>query len=405
MSSANPTATLIIIDAIIVVVLCSLFPLLYATYSRTISFKIADVTNRITSGELQRKRLQSLAQLRYKGYLLPIVYCTIVSAAGVLVCLAKGGLVSCAAGRILGRLPAGVVAGFGGAYTLTVFDLIRRHRRMEMHADSMQRSWHRMLSSPIIAMALSSALNDAFAIPAAFGIGMLPFNEVFSYFTVQTRRKLGVVDAAVTPPAPDLTQLQGIDKELLERFQNEGLNTIQQLGLGDILSIFLSVNVEWKTLLDLIDQALLYCFVGEVAIPLRRRGIRGAIEVVELAARLRSSEPAERANGRAILQDLASLLGVPEASALNLVQTIAADGQALLVRSLWEDAFLDADRVAADTRRHTSSTRAVEAAAPAVNVEIAGRAEVPVMIPSTPRADEARAGSTETAGAVMPSRE
>src|SRR6478752_1994095 len=123
MPRPDPNVTLVLIDLITVGVLCSLFPLLYATYSRTISFKIADVTERITSGDLQRKRLHALAQLRYKGYLLPIVYCTIVSAAGVLVCLAKGGLVPCAAGRILARLPAGVVAGFGGAYTLTVFDL------------------------------------------------------------------------------------------------------------------------------------------------------------------------------------------------------------------------------------------------------------------------------------------
>jgi hypothetical protein len=395
MSSASSTATLVILDAIVVVVLCTLFPLLYATYSRTISFKIADVTNRITSGELQRKRLQALARLRYKGYLLPIVYCTIVSAAGVLVCLAKGGLVPCAAGRILARLPAGVVAGFGGAYTLTVFDLIRRHRRMEMHADSMQRSWHRMLSSPIIAMALSSALNDAFAIPAAFGIGMLPFNEVFSYLTVQTRRKLGVADAAVTPSAPDLNELQGIDKELLERFQNEGINTIQQLGLGDTLSIFLSVNVEWKTLLDLVDQAVLYCFVGEAVIPLRRRGIRGAIEVIELGERLRAPEPEVRDNARELLRDMAALLGVPEASTLNLVQTIAANGQALLVRSLWEDAFLDVDRMAEETRRHTSPAGAV-VAGPALSVETVGLAQAPVAIATKLPPPEERGEGPET---------
>jgi hypothetical protein len=390
----NPpsVATLIILDAVVVVVLASLFPLIYATYSRTISFKIADVTNRITSGELQRKRLRDLAQLRYKGYLLPIFYCVIVSAAGVLVCLAKGGLVPCGAGRILVQLPAGVVAGFGGAYTLTAFDLIRRHRRMEMTADSMHRSWHRMLSSPVIAMAFSSALTDALAIPSAFGIGMLPFNELFSFITIQARRKLGVADAAVTPPAPDLTKLQGVDKELLERFQNEGINTIQQLGIGDTLSIFLSVNVEWKTLLDLVDQAVLYCYVGDATTPLRLRGMRGAIEVSELAERLTSPNADDHANGKALLADMATLLSVPEPSALNLVQTIAADGQAQLVRSLWEDAFLDAERKAEDARRHTAS-QMTAVTAPTVTVQTVGRVEPPVALAGKPAVSEAQPGS------------
>lgn len=333
------------IDIAILLVLSPMFIWFYVTYRRTIAFKIEDVKIRISRTHMNEDRknavdkLERLANLKYKGFPFPLVLATCMSAAGVLVALAKAALIPCGAGDVLQRCPMTALTAFAAAYIFSLFDVIRRHRRMEMTADSIHRAWHRMLAAPVLAVVLTPALAAPFAVPIAFGVGILPVNEVFSFVALQVRKRLGMSEPDAPFEGSNLNVLQGVDKDLVERLQNEGISTVHQLAFADTLSIFLGVNIDWKTLIDHTDQAILHNYVGQALPELRRLGIRGAIEVAELSDSLLSHNAVVHANARSVLAELAATLKKSEASVLNLIQTIAFDGQAELLTSLWADSF------------------------------------------------------------------
>jgi hypothetical protein len=343
--------TRVLLDVVVLVVAGAVFPVLYLTYRRTIRFKIKEVRERIQKDDkddasskeaLQRqsRRLDKLATLKHEGYFAPVVYSIIVVTAGLLLALSKGALVPCSVGDILARCPWAPIAAFAGAYTFTLTDLIRRHRRMEMDADAIQRGWLRMLVAPVLATALTLVLKEELAVTASFALGVIPLSDVFSYVADRGRKTLGIENAAVTSQPANLGELQGIDKDLLERFMNEGIATVQQLALGDTFAIFVAVNVEWRTLLDYVDQAILHCFAGAALPELRKRGIRGAIEVAELSECLTGTDdPTTKANALALVRDLATVLKVSEVGVLNFIQTIASDGQVEFLQALWVDSF------------------------------------------------------------------
>lgn len=52
-----------------------------------------------------------------------------------------------------------------------------------------------------------------------------------------------------------------------------------------------------------------------------------------------SQEPPVQANARAVLATLAKNLNQPEPAVLNLIQTLAMDGQVELLSYLWADSF------------------------------------------------------------------
>lgn len=341
--ATHSTVSMVVLDLFVWAVLCGAFVYLYISYKRTIHFKITDVKTRIRGeGEanaLAMQRLESLADLKYRGYFLPLLLCVLIATAGVVVSLAKAGVVPCSLGGILGGSPWVAIAAFGGAYTFSLYDLIRRHQRMEMQADSIHRAWHRMLTAPVMAAVLTPVLSPAFLIPIAFAVGVLPVNETFMFFTTEARKRLGLAEPNAAFQPGNLDQLQGVDKELGERFQDEGINTVQQLAFADTLATFVRVNVEWKRLLDLIDQALLHCYVGPRLADLHTYGIRGAVDVAELADGLASQNPIVARNARQLASDIGRKLELTEVGALNLVQTMAQDGQLLLIRCLWKASF------------------------------------------------------------------
>ena len=50
---------------------------------------------------------------------------------------------------------------------------------------------------------------------------------------------------------------------MLQRLQDNGFESAEHLAGDDPIKMLLKTNVEWKVILDLIDQAILFGYVGE----------------------------------------------------------------------------------------------------------------------------------------------
>jgi hypothetical protein len=96
-------------------------------------------------------------------------------------------------------------------------------------------------------------------------------------------QKIGTAKTG-TPPGVELAQIQGLEvAQNRQKLLDIGISSIQQLATADPLLIFFRTPLPLRTIIDLIDKAILYLYLGDKAAELRKHGINGAIEMMLLA--------------------------------------------------------------------------------------------------------------------------
>jgi hypothetical protein len=143
------------------------------------------------------------------------------------------------------------------------------------------------------------------------------------------------------PPteASSLHLLQGGTPEVISRLREEGISSCQQLSLADPVELFVKTNLQWHVILDLIDQALLYTYVGQKIEKLRELGVRSAMEIAALYEMLESEEAGEKSRGKKMLTECAEVLEIDVQAATYIGDTIWHDNQLGLIAGLWEESF------------------------------------------------------------------
>jgi hypothetical protein len=139
---------------------------------------------------------------------------------------------------------------------------------------------------------------------------------------------------------PTLHLIQGMTPAMLQRLQNEGFEAAEHLAGADPFKLLLRSNLEWKVILDIIDQAILIGYVGEKIAKLRPLGIRGAIEVATVHDPLNDADRKVKEEANRLVSAMAASLDVPEPGVVNLVTNAYEDVQVNLIWDLWGDASL-----------------------------------------------------------------
>lgn len=246
----------------------------------------------------------------------------------------------------VGTIPSAAVAGGAGAYVWGLYELLDRFQREDLTPMAINRLWVRFF----VAIALGGIVGGSFVAPVnllvGFGIGAFPLRTVRDWLQSAVSARLHLKQRE-DHREPDLQSLQGCSDEIILRLQDDGIYEASHLAMTDPLLLYLKTNLPWKTILDLIDQALLYGYVTSHLPDLRQLGIRGALEMSELAERVDSNEAARGEDLTAMVGGLAGTLGIPEEAVRNLFWTLRQDAQVLLIGYLWEDAFVEAQRAAA----------------------------------------------------------
>jgi hypothetical protein len=214
----------------------------------------------------------------------------------------------------------------------------------------------RFFSSAAYGLIAGEIFLPSIANVSAFILATLPFAEM-----VRTVR-LRFSAVAGTPIAEDhksLDKVQGVSRAVLERLDRLGIDSAQQLAFSDPLTLLLRCNVSPKVLIDWMDQAILYCYVGDIIERLRPLGIRGAMEVAIL-------EYKEKAVLEERLAAFEQAAGLGRVVLQNLIENLAYDNQVVLLWKLWET-FQDDE----DTARNE------KAEAPKPAEEFAGQMPLP----------------------------
>jgi len=236
-----------------------------------------------------------------------------------------------------------VAFAFAGAYIWNFYDLIKRYRAVDLTPASFQFSWLRLLAGcvagPLIALGATEGIRNI----VAFGIGVLPVQTILQYFGESATKRLGVSMERGWVAEPTLHHLQGMTKDSIERLAEEGIDSAQALAYADPMKLFLKTDKEWAVIIDLIDQALLFNYIGEKLLGLRPMGIRGCVELAVIGDRMKrgleNKEQAEIDKQKSLIETLSKKLEWSNPETDNLIRNLLEDGKVTLIWKLYFSSF------------------------------------------------------------------
>jgi hypothetical protein len=124
---------------------------------------------------------------------------------------------------------------------------------------------------------------------------------------------------------PPVWKIQGMQQSTVDRLETLGIHTTQELAYFDPLFLLFRTNFQPKVVIDWIDQAMLYDYVEEHVDDLRKRGIRGSIELSGLT----DNDPA--------VEHVAKSLGIKTSELKYLRNKLQNDYQVKLISELWDE--------------------------------------------------------------------
>ena len=198
-----------------------------------------------------------------------------------------------------GLWPASFAYGFIGAYLACVLALIDGFRRYDLEPSLYYGVSFRIMFASFTAYVISRSgvFATDFTPLVAFGIGLFPLESTWSFITERAAKAIGTAEPE-KQTGTELAKIQGLaDLRNRQRLIDVGITTIQGLATADPLLLFFQTTFPLRTVVDMIDKAILYLYLGDDVEKLRKHGINGVIELVALA-NLAEQIPAYR-NGHA----------------------------------------------------------------------------------------------------------
>lgn len=294
---------------------------------------------------VQESIVVALFDLHYsvRSYAAPILIGFLFAVVASVICFTKAGLDLAMPQEIRGlilKTPPTALAGIAGGYVWGLYDALARYRTQQLEPQSLHQFWFRLLLAAILAPLLLSPVFESYAeLAAAFALGAFPAATLVDFVTTQAAKRLNIAAAQVPGEAPTLHKLQGMTREMIELLAEEGVNSVQHLAYADPVELLLDTNLEWIRVLDVMDQACLFVYVGDHLEKLRPIGIRGVIEVIEMSADLDSGDANKEKLAQEMVRLMAEKISQPESGILNLLHRLSADPQVAFIRALWMEAL------------------------------------------------------------------
>ncbi len=287
--------------------------------------------------EKREKIVADLFDLYYRAgtYWMAVALNIVVVTMGMAIGMIRAGISLGLPGEIeaLARsAPLTLSMGFAGAYLLSLYDTLRRCRTSDLSAYSLHFTWVHMILASILAPLVCQAFTPAVGAPVAFGLGLLPIKDTVDFARESAKKKLEMSTTTQASKAPPLSLVQGLNKDVIDRLEEEGITSTVELAYYDPIKLFLKTNFQWAWVIDVMDQAILINYIGDKIEVLRPVGIRGAIEMTVLGEPTRAGATVQQRISN-VVAIVASRLGMTQDEALNLGDNLYEDGQ---VDLLWE---------------------------------------------------------------------
>jgi len=290
------------------------------------------------------------AETSNKDYLWPVTLMTILSGAGWYFALSRiNPEVSMADVNQL--IPESFSWGFVGAFFASLLTIIEEFRKYNLVPDLYYSLSYRLLFSSTTAFLVGNMLKDSLSPLVAFGIGLFPLEKTWDFISQKTAQAVG----AAKPEGElgvELAVIQGLeDSRNRQKFIDIGVTTVQSLATADPLLVIFQTTFPIRTVVDMIDKAILYLYIGDRIQELRKHGINGVIELVALA-KLIEKRPAftggvaaqeaerlsvffEQVNTEQLIRDVSKVLGQSEDELRAFIYNLYYDPLVMFIYDVW----------------------------------------------------------------------
>jgi hypothetical protein len=200
------------------------------------------------------------------------------------------------------------IAAIFGAYTWVASDVIVRSHQWTLHPSDL--AWYalRMIVAVPLGQALALAAGGATAtaatgvtVPAGIGAFAAFVGNMFSLDSITSAlgtaaTRFGMPMKSGAEERDDLVvKLAGVDDSKARALTMEGVTTIGQLVTIDPIRVSIRTGLPFEYILNLVNAALLWVFVGNVLPLLGPLGLRGASDVLALDDDWRAADVAATA--------------------------------------------------------------------------------------------------------------
>jgi len=329
------------------------YPLICAIYFKTLIRRRNEIDG-LFQGTIMNKHIRVYGGLspkdvfslfhNWKDYVLPIALNMIVVSFVSLALMSQGSdyinnyiksnapLLS-----IFTRLPLPASAGFVGAYIFSHYEMIGRFSTMDLTSTILYRLWLRLLIGGTLGYLVSFTIQPPLQLLTAFGIGVIPFDKLRDLIERMALKPLNIGPKGAVSDQPTLHKLQGLTEDVINRLQDEGITTTQHLAFANPVLLLLKTNFQWTVILDMINQAILYIFIGDKIEDQRTIGIRSATDITKIKCLLTDENGNKLKTGEKLGELMATKLGQDSIGVYNLIETINDNPQVRFICDLWEE--------------------------------------------------------------------
>ena len=291
------------------------------------------------------------AETSHKDYLWPVALMTALSGLGWYFALSHF-YPDAGTAQFADLIPASFVWGFVGAFFASLLSIIDEFRKYSLVPGSYYSLIYRLLFSSTAAFLVGRLISrDAFPFLAAFGIGLFPVEKTWDFITEKTAQLVGAAKPEGELGA-DLAAVQGLeDSRNRRKLVDIGITSVQSLATADPLFVFFQTTFPIRTVVDMIDKAILYLYIGDKVKELRSHGINGVIELVALAKLIEKS-PAyagghgpmaavgfskffEQVDAGRLIKDVATVLGQSEDELKAFIYNMYYDPVLMFIYDVW----------------------------------------------------------------------
>jgi hypothetical protein len=214
------------------------------------------------------------------------------------------------------------IASMAGAYLYIVSDTIQSVRQRSLNASTLYWYTLRMLLAIPIGVALTSFILPDVQPFVAFGLGVLPIDQLIKGLRRLSAEKLNLTVAE--EESDQLIRLEGVTGRISSLLIAEGVDSIEQIITVDPVLLSIRTGLPFKFILHLGSQAIVRRYLGITTEKLVPLGLADACSIAALVADLdknnsKDDKEAAQSRAKAVLAAATSLV-MPAATTTNQLE-------------------------------------------------------------------------------------
>jgi hypothetical protein len=272
-------------------------------------------------------------------YVVPMIINSILTVSAAIVALTRAGIhiagVPTGLEGKIQELPPVVIAACAGAFAWGLYDILSKYQAASLSPIALHFVWWRLLVAPVLGYLVSLAFDDALRPLIGFVVGAFPARTLLDYARGVAKKTINLDTASHPVQEPTLDKIQGMTADMIETLDGEGITSTAHLAQADPIKLLLRTSIEWKLILDIIDQAILFNYVEDKIAQLRSIGVRGAIEFAYVGVALEDKNAGRKKWAEKTVESVASTLGKDEQAVRHFMRVLNEDTVVEFIWDLW----------------------------------------------------------------------